>query len=72
MVQANFPYFKQRFQIVGFQLNENDRYVTLVPKLGDVSVFSGVNIFDKAVVTYRPATKEDPVAILLNDPATKK
>ncbi|NPC56049.1 hypothetical protein [Caenimonas soli] len=59
LVQGNFPYVKQRLQAVGFRLNEDDRYLTFVPKLGDVLVFSGVNIFDKNFITHRPATKDD-------------
>ena len=59
LVQGNFPYVKPRLQAVGYQLAEDDRYFTFVPKLGDVLVFAGVNVFDKSVIKFRPATKED-------------
>ena len=58
-VQGNFPYMKQRLQAVGYPLAEDDQYLTFVPKLGDVLVFAGVNVFDKTVVKFRPATKDD-------------
>jgi hypothetical protein len=72
MVQGHFPYLKQRFQTVGFQLNEDERYLTFVPRLGDVLVFAGVNIFDKNFTTYRAATKEDAIFKVVEDPVVAK
>lgn len=60
MIQANFPYVRERLQTNGFLLFEDDAHLALVPKVGDVMTFAGVNIFDKSVVVYRPATKDDP------------
>jgi hypothetical protein len=65
MVQANFPHVRQRFQTVGYRLSEDDNQLTFVPKLGDVLVFAGVNIFDKAAIHYRAATKDDAVFKML-------
>lgn len=59
MVQGHLPYMKQRVQTVGYQLAENERYITFVPKLGDVLVFAGVNVVDKTTVTFRSAEKDD-------------
>lgn len=72
MVQANFPYMKQRLQTVGFQLSEDDQYLTFIPRLGDVLVFAGVNIFDKKFVTYRTATKDDAVFKIVDEVPAKK
>jgi hypothetical protein len=60
VLQGNYPYIKQRLQTVGYPLDEDDRYLTFIPKLGDLLVFAGVNVFDKSVIKFRPATKEDP------------
>jgi hypothetical protein len=59
-LQGNFPYVKRRFQAVGYVLKEDDAYYTFVPKIGDVIVFSGVNIVDKKFVKMRPAIKDEP------------
>lgn len=59
MLQGPFPHIKQRLQTVGFLLREDDRYVTFVPRLGDAVVFSGVNIFSRQSVVFRPATEKD-------------
>lgn len=72
MVQGHFPYVKQRLQAVGFQLTEDDRYLTFIPKLGDVLVFAGVNIFDKDVIKYRAASKEDAAFKLVEEEAPRK
>jgi hypothetical protein len=59
LVQGNFPFVKPRLQMTGMQLSEDEHYVVFAPRLGDVLVFAGVNILDKSVITYRPATKDD-------------
>jgi hypothetical protein len=71
-VQGNFPYVKSKLQSVGFQLGEDEQYLTFVPKLGDVIVFSGVNIFDKKFIVHRPATKEDLPLKLVDEAPAKK
>jgi hypothetical protein len=58
-VQGGFPFVKQRLQTVGYQLAEDDASIVFIPKLGDVLVFAGVNVMDKAVTTYHPAAKDD-------------
>jgi len=72
VVQGNFPYVKPRLQIVGYKLAEDDRYVTFIPKLGDVLVFAGVNVLDKNVTVVRTATKEDAVFKTIDDTPVKK
>lgn len=59
MVQGNVPYMRQRIQLVGYKLDEDDTSLVFVPKLGDVLVFAGVNIMDKASTTQRPAKDDD-------------
>jgi hypothetical protein len=59
LVEGNFPYVKPKLQVVGMQLSEDEHYVVFTPRLGDVLVFAGVNVFDKTAITYRPATKDD-------------
>lgn len=66
LVQGYFPYVKQRFQTVGYKIAEDDQSITFIPKLGDVLVFTGVNVMDKAATTYRPATKDDAVFKMLD------
>ena len=66
MVQAHFPFMKPRFQTVGYRLTEDDSYLTFVPRLGDVMVFAGVNVFEKSAITFRPARKDDVVFKLLD------
>jgi hypothetical protein len=72
MVQANFPYLKQRIQTTGSVLSEDDKQLVFLPKLQDGIVFSGVNIIPKEAVTYRPATPEDPAFKLLDEPQAPK
>ena len=59
LLQGNFPFVKPRLQMTGMQLSEDEHYVVFAPRLGDVLVFAGVNILDKSVITYRPASKDD-------------
>jgi hypothetical protein len=68
MVQAHFPFVKPRFQTVGYRLTEDDNYLTFVPKLGDVLVFAGVNVFDKATIKFRPAQKDDAILKVIEEP----
>lgn len=58
-VQGQFPFMKQRLQLMGYKLTEDDRYLAFIPKLGDVLVFAGVNVLDKQDALARDATKED-------------
>ncbi len=61
VVEADFPYLRQRMQILGYKLMEDEKYIAFVPKVGDVMVLSGVNVFDKSVTVYRPAKADDVV-----------
>ncbi len=69
LVQARVPYMKQRFQLLGMGLVEDDKYVAFVPKIGDVAVMSGVNVLDKSITVYRTATAEDKIMLLPEAPA---
>lgn len=66
-VQGYFPYLKERAQAVGYELGEDDRSVYFIPKLGDLIVFSGVNIMDKALTSHRSAAKDDAVFKIVGD-----
>ncbi|MBI5258562.1 MAG: hypothetical protein HY855_18800 [Burkholderiales bacterium] len=71
MVQGHFPFIKPRMQTVGYKLGEDEHHIAFIPKLGDVLVFTGVNLLDKGSTTQRPATKDDAVLKLLEEaPAT--
>ena len=59
MVQGHFPFMKQRLETVGYELAEDPQSISFVPKLGDVMVFSGVNIMEKSSTLYRAAEKSD-------------
>lgn len=63
-VQGHYPFVRKRLQSIGYKLVEDDNSIAYVPRVGDVIVFAGVNIFDKNTVTSRPATKEDISAFL--------
>lgn len=58
-VEGQFPFMKQRLQMKGYKLTEDDRYLAFIPKLGDVLVFAGVNVLDKQDALSREAAKDD-------------
>jgi hypothetical protein len=66
-VEGWFPYVKQQLQVVGYTLGEDEDSIYFVPKLGDVVVFSGVNIMDKAVTSHRPAGKKDAFKVVADN-----
>ena len=71
LVQANYAFAAARLQTTGHLLKEDDVSIVYMPKLGDVIVFTGVNILDKANIVYRAAAKDDlPFKIV--DPKEKK
>lgn len=59
VMTTDYPMTRDRVQMKGYHLGEDDRYVIFLPKVGD-SLMSGVTIFDKSVAVYRPAASEDP------------
>ena len=71
VVEANFPYLKQRVQMKGYSLTEDDKYIAFVPKIGDAMVLSGVNVLDKSVIVYRPAKADDVVFKLAPEAAAE-
>jgi len=68
MVQGTFPHVPQRLQTVGYRLSEDDQTIAFVPKLGDVIVFTGVNLMDKSTTVYRVATKDDELLKIIEEP----
>ena len=58
-IEGNFPYVKPRLQTIGYLLGEDAESIYFVPKLGDVVVFSGVNIMANTATTHREAVKGD-------------
>ena len=60
-VTGYFPYVKQKLQVVGYKLAEQDDHIVFTPKLGDVIVFTGVNLINKDAVTIAPAKPDDAV-----------
>jgi hypothetical protein len=58
-IEGHFPYVKPRLQTIGYLLGEDAETIYFVPKLGDVIVFSGVNIMANSVTTHREAVKGD-------------
>ncbi len=67
VVEAGFPYLKQRAQILGYRLTEDEKYIAFVPKLADALVLSGVTVLGKSASVYRPAKPEDVVLTLMPD-----
>jgi hypothetical protein len=60
VVESNFPYVKPRLEVLGYKLAEDDSSIAFLTKVGDVVVFSGVNLLDKRTVKIRTAKKDDP------------
>ena len=60
-VQGFYPYARDKLQIVGYKLFEDDRNLIYQPKLGNAVVFSGVHIMDKSTIEVRPADPDDDV-----------
>lgn len=66
-VEGGFPYLRQRLQLKGYRLVEDEKYIAFVPKIGDVMVFAGVNVLDRSTTVYRPAKPDDEVLKMLPD-----
>jgi hypothetical protein len=71
-VLAQFPFVRAKFQVKGYPLSEDESSLTFVPKIGDVIVFSGVNVMDKKFITSRLATQDDPVFKVAEEEPSKK
>ena len=61
MVQDYFPYVKQKVEVMGYKLAEEEDYIVFAPKLGDVMVFSGINLIKKDIASPRVAKQDQPV-----------
>jgi hypothetical protein len=60
-VEGHFPYVKPRLQTTGYLLGEDADSIFFIPKLGDVIVFSGVNIMSNSVTSHHEAGKGDKI-----------
>ena len=63
-VEAAYPYLRQRMASPGYELAEDDKSITFVPKFADAMIVAGVHVLDKSVITARPATKDDKFQML--------
>ena len=72
VVEAGVPYIKQRVQMLGYRLTEDEKFIAFVPKLGDAMVISGVSVLDKSVTVYRPAKPNDSAFKVLPDSAASE
>jgi hypothetical protein len=58
-VETSVPFVKQKVGMTGSELTEDDKWIVVAPRVGDLLVFAGVNVMDKSVTLYRPATGDD-------------
>lgn len=70
-VGGQYAFVKQPLKIKGTVVLDEPDYIAFTPKLGDVMVFSGVNIFERSSVAIAAATEQDPVFEKF-DPASVK
>lgn len=59
IIEGDFPYIKQRVQMLGYKLTEDEKYIAFVPKIGDAATLSGVTVLDRSAVVIRPAKPGD-------------
>jgi hypothetical protein len=59
-VDGYYAFLKKRLQVVGYSLDESTDWIAFSPILPGTSLLAGVNIMDKSITTFRPATKDDP------------
>jgi hypothetical protein len=70
-IEGNFPYVKPRLKTVGYLLGEDAESIYFIPKLGDVIVFSGVNVMANSITTHREAVKGDTPFGIVKDEKEK-
>jgi hypothetical protein len=49
-LKARFAFMNQDIEVTGKLIESNDKTVVFVPRLGDLNIFAGVNIFEKDLV----------------------
>jgi hypothetical protein len=70
--ETHLPFVREKFGLVGSLLVDDGKVVAVAPKIADVNVFSGILVFDKSAMTYRPATKDDAVHVVDDSKASNK
>lgn len=72
-VGGQYAFVKQPLKVKGNMVVEEPDYIAFTPRLGDVIVFTGVNIFDRKIVSITEATEQDPnmAEYVLPAPAVK-
>ena len=70
--ETHLPFVRQKFGLVGDLLEDDGKVVAVAPKIADVNVFSGILIFDKFAMTYRPATQDDKIHVIEDSKASDK
>lgn len=58
-VEGYFPFMRKHLQVVGLRLADYTDWFAFSPNMPSTSLLSGVNIMDKSVASYRPATSGD-------------
>lgn len=59
-VGGQYAFVKQPLKVKGNLVLDEGEYIAFTPRLGDVVVFTGVNIFDRKIVAISDATEQDP------------
>jgi hypothetical protein len=59
-VQGYFPFIKGRFQVIGYLLGADANSIVFVPDVPSTSLLHGVQVMDKSITVFRPATADDP------------
>ncbi|MGY2490054.1 hypothetical protein [Cupriavidus sp. CP313] len=59
-VGGQYAFVKQPLKVKGNMVVDEPDYIAFTPRLGDVIVFTGVNIFDRKIVSITDATEQDP------------
>lgn len=66
-IQGRFPFNRDRVETQGYLVGEDDDSIAFIPKLGDVLVFTGVSIMDRADTPYHPTRKGDHMLDFIPD-----
>ncbi|WP_018610407.1 hypothetical protein [Uliginosibacterium gangwonense] len=68
-IQGRFPFNRDRIETQGYLVGEDDDSIAFIPKLGDVLVFTGVSIMDRADTPYHPTRRGDHMLEFIPDTA---
>lgn len=67
-VSGQYAFVKQPLKLKGNPVVDDADYIAFTPRLGDVVVFTGVNIFDRKTVRIAEATEQDPNSAPVDKP----